>query len=271
MNIRLLFLLSLAMPLAACGDGVSAPAADSPAPAAARPAADVVKVAEGDPRIALAALIPGAEPEDLRATPLPGIYELVHGTDISYISEDAKYVLSGNLFQVTDDGDFPNLTEQRRRELRAARIAEIPESRMLTFGRANAAHTITVFTDIDCQWCQRLHSQVQEYNQLGIRVRYLFFPRTGPETESWYKAETVWCARDRNQAMTRAKRGDDIGAKRDCADTPVEHDYQLGRELGVRGTPGVVLENGELVPGYLAPADMLAHIRESLSKVPTGR
>jgi thiol:disulfide interchange protein DsbC len=202
---------------------------------------------------------------------VPGIFELVHGTDVSYVSADGKYVFSGDLFEITQRGSFPNLSEARRQELeiprrqeRAAKLAAIPESQMLVFGPADAKHTVTVFTDIDCPWCRKMHEQIAGYNKLGIRVRYLFFPRSGPDTESWYKAEAVWCAKDRNKALTRVKNDQAIDMQR-CPDAPVAHDYQLGRELGVEGTPGIVMESGELIPGYLGPGDLLAHIKSSLA------
>lgn len=271
MKLRQLLPLCIVLPLMACAQGASAPPAALVAnPAPAVPMQDAVPVAKGDPRIALSAKLPGTKPQDLRATPVPGIFGLTHGADISYVSADAKYVFSGDMFQIATNGDFPNLTEVRRRELRAARIAAIPESQMLVFGPANARHTVTIFTDIDCPWCQRLHSQMAQYNQLGIRVRYLFYPRTGPDTESWYKADAVWCSPNRNEAFTRAKNGDDVSAK-PCPSSPVKHDYELGQEIGISGTPGVVLENGELVPGYLAPKQMLAHIQESLAAPPLGK
>jgi thiol:disulfide interchange protein DsbC len=269
MKTRFLLLCAVVSPLMACSSSVGAPVEAAPQ---SSPAITAAAVKAGDPRIALAAKIPGAKPEDLRATPVPGIFELVHGTDISYVSADAKYVFSGDLYQVTEKGDFPNLSEARRRELeqpqwqsRTDRLAKIPESDMLIFGPADAKHTITVFTDIDCPWCRKLHEQIADYNKLGIRVRYLFYPRSGPDTESWHKAEAVWCAKDRNQALTLAKRDKPFDAKR-CAGTPVARDYKLGREFNLSGTPGIVLETGELVPGYLAPRDLLAHIEGSIAR-----
>jgi thiol:disulfide interchange protein DsbC len=101
-------------------------------------------------------------------------------------------------------------------------------------------------------------------------VRYLFFPRSGPDTDSWYRAEAVWCAKDRKRALTRAKLDEPIEMKK-CGETPVARDYALGHALGVTGTPGVVLETGELLPGYAAPADMLAYIEDSLEKKPASR
>lgn len=251
------FLLAVLLPLAACARGDATPAA---AATVAAPTAS-----SADPRVALAAKIPGSKPEDFRATPVPGIFELAHGAEISYVSADAKFVFSGDLYRVADKGDFPNLTDVRRRELRLSMLADVPESQMLVYGPEKAKHTITVFTDFDCPWCRRLHSQMADYNKLGIRVRYMFFPRTGPDTESWAKADAVWCATDRKAAFNRAKAGEDI-APRACPSSPVAREYQLGQDIGVTGTPGVVIETGELIPGYMAPAQLLAHIQKAIGE-----
>lgn len=259
MRIRIALLCLVALPLAACAREAVAPAAAESA--AGTPAA----VASGDPRIALAAKIPGAKPEDLRATPVAGIYEITHGTDISYISADGAYVFAGDMYKVSDSSEFPNLSEVRRRELRLGLLAKVPESEMLVFGPASATHTITVFTDIDCPWCRQMHSQIAEYNKLGVRVRYLFYPRSGPDTESWSKADTVWCSADRKAAFTRAKLGNKMDLK-PCAGSPVARDYQLGRDIGITGTPGVVLASGELIPGYLSPPQLIAHLKQAAAE-----
>jgi thiol:disulfide interchange protein DsbC len=266
MKLRACLLTLMAFSLAACarGAGSEAPAGGA-APAAPRAdsatAAANAPVQAGDPRIALAAKMPGVLPEELRTTPVPGIYELVHEGEVRYISADGGYVFTGDLYQVTEEGEFPNLTEQRRREVRRELLAAVPEDQAIEFGPASAEHTITVFTDVDCQWCRRMHSEVEDYNRLGIRLRYLSFPRTGPNTESWRKAEAVWCAADRNDALTRAKQGKPVGGGR--CNAPIRAHFDLGRRLGVSGTPGVVLENGEMIPGYLSPPRMLQAIRKS--------
>jgi thiol:disulfide interchange protein DsbC len=265
MKLRAVLPSLLAITLAACARGAgSEPAAARPAADAAPslpPLADEEPVPPGDPRIELAAKMEGVRPQDLRASPVPGIFELVHEGEVRYISADGGYVFSGDLYKVTEQGDFPNLTEQRRRELRLAMLAAVPADQAIEFGPPDAPHTITVFTDVDCQWCRRLHSEIEDYNRLGIRVRYLSFPRTGPDTESWHKAEAVWCSQDRREALTRAKQGKRVEAGR--CDAPILAHYRLGRRVGVTGTPGVVLENGEMIPGYLAPSRMLQAIKES--------
>lgn len=239
-------------------DSAGAGAGAVPQADPALPSLPLEAVPEGDPRIALARLMPGIEPGELRTTPVAGIYELAHQGEVTYVTADGKYVFSGDLYQVSTTGEFPNLTENRRREIRQELLAAVPEQEMIVFGKARAPHTITVFTDVDCQWCQHLHSQIDDYNKLGIRVRYLAYPRTGPDTESWHKAEAVWCAKDRNSALTTAKRGGKVPAA-NC-NKMVSGQYDLGAVVGVNATPAVVFENGELVPGYLPPDDMLEAI-----------
>jgi thiol:disulfide interchange protein DsbC len=205
-----------------------------------------------DPRVEIASKIPGTRAEDLHATPIAGIYELARGTDIAYVTSDGKYALGGDLIDLSKND---NLTEARRRATRTKLIGASPAADMLQFGPTDPKYTVTVFTDVDCAYCRQLHSQMAEYNRLGIRVRYLFFPRTGPNTESWAKAEEVWCSPDRNAALTLAKRGAPLPNK-PCANNPVARHYALGRSFGLQGTPAIVMANGELLPGYLPPMEL---------------
>ena len=132
---------------------------------------------------------------------------------------------------------------------------------MVIFSPAQPKYTVTVFTDVDCGYCRELHSQIADYNRLGVRVRYVFYPRTGPNTDSWFKAEQVWCSTDRKAALTRAKLGQPLSAKR-CADTPVAQEYALGKAIGLEGTPGVVAANGAMVGGYLPPEALVAELAQ---------
>jgi thiol:disulfide interchange protein DsbC len=211
-----------------------------------------------DPRVVIASRIPGTKPDDVHPSPIPGIFELMRGTDAAYVSTDGKYAIAGDLY---DLGSNSNLTEARRRDVRLKMLAAVPESQMVIFGPKDARHTITVFTDVDCQYCRKLHSEITEYNRLGIRVRYLFYPRSGPNTESWTKAVEVWCSADRNDALTRAKRGEALSAK-PCPNSPVAQHYELGQQFDVRGTPAIVMANGDMLPGYMPPQEMLQALRD---------
>ena len=212
---------------------------------------------KADPRAEIAAHIPGARTDELRATPVPGIYELTRGTDIAYVSADGKYAFSGDLYELASNN---NLTEQHRRELRIKRMAAFPESDMLIFGPQSPKYTVTVFTDVDCPYCRKLHSQIADYNRLGVRVRYLLYPRTGPNTVSWTKAEQVWCSTDRNDALTRAKLGQELKAK-PCANNPVARSWALGREFALEGTPAIILPDGEMLPGYVPPDVLVQRLK----------
>jgi thiol:disulfide interchange protein DsbC len=213
-----------------------------------------------DPRVALLKLLPaGSKLDDLRPSPIPGIYEFIQGADVSYLTADGRYFIDGNLY---DMKSRDNLTEELRTHARVALIGAVPESEMMIFSPANPKYTITVFTDVDCAYCRKLHSEMAELNRLGIRVRYMFYPRSGPGTESWHKAEVVWCSANRNEALTRAKTGAALDMNKTCAATPVKREYELGESLGVRGTPAIFTEKGDYISGYMAPHDLLAQLKE---------
>lgn len=208
-------------------------------------------------RAELAKKIPGAKAEELRPSPITGMYELMRGTDVAYVSTDGKYVIAGDLYELASND---NLSETRRRDVRLKMLAGVPESEMLVFAPREPKHTITVFTDVDCGYCRKLHSQIGEYNRLGIRVRYLLYPRSGPNSESWDKAVEVWCSPRRNEALTRAKRGDELDVK-PCGKSPVERHYELGQAFAIRGTPAIILSDGEILPGYVPPAVLAQHLK----------
>jgi thiol:disulfide interchange protein DsbC len=221
----------------------------------AQPAAE-----SADPRTSLLKLLPaGSKLEDLRPSPIPGIFEYSQGAEVSYLTADGRYFIDGNLYDMTTR---ENLTEERRTKARLAMVNSVPESEMVIFSPKNPQYTITVFTDVDCQYCRKLHSGMAEMNKLGIRVRYMFFPRTGPNTESWRKAEAVWCAADRNDALTRAKAGGAVDTSKGCGQTPVAREYALGQSIGVQGTPAIVTETGAYINGYLPPQDLVNELKD---------
>ena len=200
----------------------------------------------------------GVKPENVRSTPIAGVFEVLRGSDILYMTRDGQYAFTGDLYQVPTRA---NLTEVHRREIRRTLIDAVPESRMVVFSPPDPKYTVTVFTDVDCSYCRALHRQIAEYNRLGVRVRYVFYPRTGPNTESWHKAEQVWCSADRKAALTKAKLGETLTAPV-CANTPVAQEYELGQAIGLEGTPGIVAANGALVGGYLPPDALVEQLKK---------
>ena len=255
MNPRNRLLLCAAAVLAVTGLTLGATTTPTPAPA---PTPAAVPAASSAAELAaVASRLPGAKPEDLRVTPVPGIYEFRRGAELVYVTADGRYGFAGDLYRL---GDRANLSDVRRRELRLALIDAVPESSMVVFAPPAPKYTITVFTDVDCSYCRALHKQIAEYNRLGVKVRYMFFPRSGPNTESWSKAEQVWCSPDRRAALTAAKLGNPLkGAV--CKPNPIADQYALGHSIGLDGTPGIVTEQGELLPGYEPPDDLLKELQ----------
>ncbi len=216
--------------------------------------------AKTDPRATIAAKFPGMSPDDVRPSKIKGMYEVRIGSDSAYVSADGKYVIAGDMYDVDTR---VNMTEQSRASERRAVLAKLDERDMIVFSPASAKpeHTITVFTDVDCGYCRKLHSEIDQLTQLGVRVRYLAYPRSGPNSSDWRKMEAVWCSKDRKQAITKAKRGEDVKAA-DCASTPVAKQFALGEQMGVRGTPAIFTVDGDYIGGYLPPSEMKKQLDE---------
>ena len=189
---------------------------------------------------------------------MPGIYEMVLGSSIVYVSADGRYLLQGD---VLDTETQTNLTENRRQDLRRSLVADIDPGQTILFSPPEPKHTLTVFTDIDCGYCRKLHQEMAGYYKEGIAIRYLFFPRSGPGTPSARKAESVWCAADQKAAMTDAKNGRSVPTQ--TCENPVNEHFRLAHELGIRGTPTLVTEDGTQIGGYLPPAALAARLAES--------
>jgi len=192
-----------------------------------------------------------------------GLYEVIANGEIYYVSDDAKYLMHGNIYDL--DNQMVNVTGEKKAKLSQDKIVDNMdkliafEKDMIIYKAPQEKHVITVFTDTSCGYCQKLHSEMADYNKLGITVRYLAFPRGGIQSSTYNTMVSIWCADDPKTAMDSAKRRREISAKT-CANT-VKEQYELGLFFGVNGTPALVLEDGSLQPGYL-PADKLVQLLE---------
>ncbi|MBV7564027.1 thioredoxin fold domain-containing protein [Pseudomonas sp. sia0905] len=195
--------------------------------------------------------------EAIAESPMPGVYQVqLKGGRQLYASADGQFVMQGYLFQFKD-GQAVNLTEVEESKAIAKQINAIPAKDMVVFAPKEPKTHITVFTDTDCAYCQKLHSEVGELNKLGVEVRYLAFPRQGMGSKGAKDLASVWCSKDRQAAMNKAKARESIPQV--SCDNPVAQEYQLGQAIGVNGTPAIILENGKMIPGY-QPAAQLAKL-----------
>lgn len=205
----------------------------------------------------LAELLPHAKVTAVKDSGVDGIREVDVSGEILYITEDGNYLIQGDLYKV--DKELVNITEERRNAARKELLASVEQKELISFGDKDAKHTVVVFTDIDCPYCAKLHNEMDQYNAEGIRIQYLLFPRAGMESPSGVKAVSVWCADDQKSAITDAKAGKAV-AEKSC-DNPVKEHIELGLKMGVTGTPAMVTESGQLLPGYI-PAKRLSKILE---------
>ncbi len=196
----------------------------------------------------------GLRAGDVTASPVPGLYRITIGPQVAYVSTDGRYLIRGDIIDMRD-GD--NLTLSQRAQARLAYIKQLGPADMIVFAPPHTKHTITVLTDIDCEYCRMLEHDRPELNAMGIAVRYLFFPRDGAGSVSWQKAVAVWCAKDRKAAFEAAMRGEPVKSAK-CNAAPVAAGYRFGQLLGIDGTPAIITDRGRLIDGYL-PAPELAY------------
>lgn len=263
------FTLLCALSVSACAQTTPAAADTAAAPAekaaSAAPAASksvVGKPADGSKeamvRAALKALNPKIEADHIGPAPIPGFQEAIVGGQVLYFSDDGRYMMQGSLYDMRAKKDLSQagLSVVRRDALKA-----VPVSDRIVFAPVGVRkHTITVFTDIECGYCRKMHSEMAEYNKLGIAVEYLAFPRAGLTSPDALAMESVWCSLDRRKALTDAKNGRPVPPKR-CTN-PVAAQYKLGQRIGLQGTPMAINIDGVALPGYLPPDKMLEALDE---------
>lgn len=189
----------------------------------------------------------------LQPSLVPGLAEMTYGTRVAYMSADGRYMLVGDLIDLELRR---NLTSERRTGLVKRAIDAVGESNMIVIGPKNPKRTITVFTDVDCPYCSRLHQEVPKLTAAGIKVRYLLYPRAGKGSDTYKRSVAVWCSKDRVKAVGIAKSGGKIPLS-DCPN-PVDANILLGQDVGVDGTPTIVVDDGRIIPGFVPAAQLIA-------------
>ena len=202
------------------------------------------------------ALETGLAVRGVQPSKVPGLYEVIVEGGVVYVTEDARYLIAGSLYEARDGG-LVNLTEEKRAVERRRIVAELDPARTIAFAPdGDTQASVVVFTDTDCGYCRRLHQEMPGYHDRGIEVRYVAFPRAGIGSPTYDKMVSAWCAEDPRGALTALKRGEGI-PERYCEDHPVSVQYELGQSLGIEGTPSIILPDGTMLPGF-APPDQLA-------------
>ncbi|MBV7406855.1 bifunctional protein-disulfide isomerase/oxidoreductase DsbC [Enterobacter sp. ENT03] len=196
----------------------------------------------------------GVQSTEIQPSPISGMKTVLTNSGVLYVTEDGKHMIQGPLYDVSGAQPINTTNSMLMTHLNAL------EKEMIVYKAANEKHVITVFTDITCGYCHKLHEQMADYNALGITVRYLAFPRQGMQSEAADNMKAIWCAKDRNKAFDEAMAGK--GVKAASCDIDIADQYELGVQFGVSGTPAIVLSNGYVVPGYQGPQEMKTFLDE---------
>lgn len=213
---------------------------------------------DADLSVLKSTLQPGVEIQSVKPTPISGIYEVQIQGDILYLSQDGQYVLTGNLFNLSTQ---ENLTAKAASVVNKAKLEKVADSDKIIYKAKDEKYKVTVFTDITCPYCTKLHQQMSNFNDAGITIEYLAFPRAGVGSEPAKTMQRIWCAENKTEAMTQAKLTDTYPTA-SCDAKTVENQFNLGRELGVNATPTLVFSDGEVSPGYMDAERLLAVLKE---------
>ncbi|PHM61643.1 bifunctional protein-disulfide isomerase/oxidoreductase DsbC [Xenorhabdus ishibashii] len=198
----------------------------------------------------------GIKAENITPSLLPGVSSILTEHGIIYISDDGKYLLQGTLYDIS--GKIPkNISNQI-----LVKKLEALKKQMIIYKAPKEKHSVTVFTDITCGYCRKLHESMKEYNDLGITVRYLAFPRHGLQHQSAKDMQSIWCSATPNKSLNSVFKGEKVSPIQDCK-TDIAKQYQLGLQFGIQGTPAIVLKDGSVLGGYLSPKDLLAELERN--------
>ncbi|CAH9049560.1 Thiol:disulfide interchange protein DsbC [Pseudoalteromonas holothuriae] len=187
----------------------------------------------------------------VEGSPIPGLKTVLTNKGVLYASPDGKYLMQGNMINLETR---TNVTENALSGVRKEGVSQYQDS-MIVYKAENEKHQITVFTDITCGYCRKLHRELDDYLSAGITVKYLAYPRGGLRGSGYEDLRNVWCAKDAAQALTDAKAGQDVAKVENCS-APVAEHYQLGQSFGLSGTPAIILDDGTLIPGYQPAAEL---------------
>ena len=198
--------------------------------------------------------------ESIEPSVFDGIYKVYYG-DLQpiYVSQDGNFFIYGDMYQINSNRII-NITNEETKSRRVDLLSSIPSNELIIFKSKNEISAITVFTDVDCGYCRKLHSQISEYNKVGITVKYAAFPRSGIGTQTFTRMVGAWCADDPKKVITDLKNDKKLNLDF-CDDQPIAKHYVIGQKLGISGTPAIITPDGELIPGYVSPEELLSRLK----------
>ena len=202
----------------------------------------------------------GSEIESIQESFIPGLYSVYYGDlEPIYVTKDGNFFIYGDIYKINIDS-ISNITDLEISKRRSIILSNLKPSELISFKSKNEKYSVTVFTDVDCGYCRKLHNQIEEYNKLGITINYAAFPRSGLGTDSFTKMVNAWCSDNTKLSLTRLKNNKEVDVNF-CDNQPVSKHYAIGKKLGVTGTPAIFSTDGSLIPGYLSPEDLLTKLK----------
>lgn len=212
---------------------------------------------EADIRKALAERIPQMDKiDEVRPTPMAGLYEVRIGTDLFYTDAKGNYVIQGELI---DSKARRNLTEDRINKLTAVNFSALPLKDAITIVRGDGKRKMAVFEDPNCGYCKRFERDMQNVNNVTV---YLFlYPILSPDSAE--KSRNIWCAKDRTKAWQDYMLSDKAPESASCDTAALQRNLALGKKHKITGTPTLIFADGSRVPGAVNAKEVEKRLAEA--------
>ena len=211
----------------------------------------------------LAKILPADVPYSVFSSPVSGFYQVVIGMRVVFISDDGKYMINGALIDINSR---ENITETASAAVRIKMLKDIPESSMIIFeGNKDGAlygRNISIFTDVDCPYCKKLHREVPQLSEAGITIRYLAYPRNGTQTSTYQDMVSIWCAKDQKAALEQALESGNSAQVASKCNHPVQDHMMYAGMFEVRWTPFMIFDNGQAIPGYAPAVEIINEMKK---------
>lgn len=200
---------------------------------------------------------PGTQIDEIRKAEIAGIYEVRVGSNLFYFDEKGKYAIMGDII---DTGSKRNLTEEKRDKLSAIKFSDLPLDQAIKTVRGNGKRVFATFEDPNCGYCKKLTKEI--VGMTDFTMYTFLYPILSPDSHT--KSRNIWCAKDSSKAWISHMTTGSNPANVNC-DAPLEKNLMLGQRLNIRGTPHIILSNGERLPGYVS-AEQLNERLDAVAK-----
>ena len=187
--------------------------------------------------------------DEVRTTPMQGLYEVRVGTDVFYTDAQGNYLIQGELI---DTQARRNLTEDRIKALTAVKFSDLPLNDAIKVVQGKGERQIAVFADPNCGYCKRFERDMQSVDNVTMHV--FLIPILSPDSVE--KSRNIWCAKDQAKAWQDYMLKGEKSTSATCDTKALERNLAFAHKYKITGTPTIIFTDNTRVPGAISAKDV---------------